>query len=195
MAPNQYAGLNEAADSKLRVETQKALLQVKTWPPRDSGAQNKHAAEYASIIARDPGKAWVDMAGTGVCWDGVMHCALKTGIIGENKVRTVNARDVMVTVYDSRVSNANQLRNLGAGMVLGFFSGTTKEPVHVMLTTGQNRAAGMKNNCVGIGDPYSWQELDLAGLSWEDGKIRSPLQPAHGLLTLRYREISRVGNL
>ncbi|MCG1040651.1 hypothetical protein SAMN04487769_0427 [Burkholderia sp. b14] len=113
-----------------------------------------------------------------VCWDAVKDCAFKAGAIPKNRYKSVNAKTDLVTSSDTRINNANELRNVPPGHTLGFFEAVGKltespriatKPFHVMLTTGDNKAAGHKNGCIEIGNPSGWEELDLSQLKWHEG--------------------------
>jgi hypothetical protein len=67
-----------------------------------------------------------------------------------------------------------------------------------MLTTGDNKAAGNKNQCLEIGNAAGWEEIDLSQLKWHEGYfIASPdakgrdldlshLTPFNGLFINKY---------
>ncbi|WP_237577027.1 hypothetical protein [Mycetohabitans sp. B8] len=120
-----------------------------------------------------------------VCWDAVKDCAFKAGAISKNRYKSVDAKTDLVASSDRRINNANELRNVPPGHTLGFFEAEVAKsteppriatkPFHVMLTTGDNKAAGHKNGCLEIGNPSGWEELDLSQLKWHKGYfIASP---------------------
>jgi hypothetical protein len=119
-----------------------------------------------------------------VCWDAVKDCAFKAGAIPKNRYKSVDAETDLVTSFDTRINSANELRNVPPGHTLGFFAAEVyksteprieTKPFHVMLTTGDNKAAGHKNGCIEIGNPSGWEEIDLSQLKWHKGYfIASP---------------------
>lgn len=184
---NGVAQQKKALERKTPVELLCGLIKLR--PALDANAQNQNAARYATLTAQSSGNDWTSMGGLGVCWDGVLYCAEQTGIVGRGQK---SAKDDMVSLSDARVANSQALRQLDPGMVLGFFN-ERNTLGHVMITTGNNHAAGMKNSCIGIGDPFSWQELDLNALRWNNkGQVVAGNQSGHTTYTIRYRPISAL---
>ncbi|MCG1042898.1 hypothetical protein KQH60_10265 [Mycetohabitans sp. B8] len=134
-----------------------------------------------------------------MCWDAVKYCALKARIITENQYESMSGKTDLVTSSDTRIHNAGELRNMPPGRTLGFFDSDTTW--HVMLTTTEGKAAGNKNDYVGIGNPVGWEELDLDKLKWNgDGHVLAPVgrnlqsgEPEYKPLVLTYRPISDIG--
>ncbi|WXK40688.1 hypothetical protein IHE29_16080 (plasmid) [Mycetohabitans rhizoxinica] len=137
---------------------------------RDSNGDLLHKKENEELTSKG-----------NVCWDAVKDCAFKAGAIPKNRYKSVNAKTDLVTLSDTRIKNANELESVPPGRTLGFFAvKPTKEdtprhvevetePFHVMLTTGDNKAAGHKNGCIEIGNPSGWEELSLSQLKWHEG--------------------------
>ncbi|WXK24510.1 hypothetical protein IHE33_14180 (plasmid) [Mycetohabitans endofungorum] len=141
---------------------------------RDSNGNLLHKKENEGLTSKG-----------NVCWDAVKDCAFKAGAIPKNRYKLVNAKTDLVASSDTRINNANELRNVPPGHTLGFFEAEVDElpeparietkPFHVMLTTGDNKAAGHKNGCIEIGNPSGWEEIDLSQLKWHKGYcIASP---------------------
>jgi hypothetical protein len=131
-----------------------------------------------------------------MCWDAVKYCALKAGIINEAQNQRIQAKTDMVNLKDPVVIGPDALRRLRPGNVLGFFV-DDKFIIHAMLCTGQGKAAGNKNDCVGVGKNVGWELLDLASrLQWaENGTVMAP-PGMHGFdkpfrtVYIHYRPIS-----
>ncbi|WP_337690708.1 hypothetical protein [Mycetohabitans sp. B46] len=163
------------------------------------------AVEYAVTSAKlgsnnrtSNNKEYTALSGK-MCWDAVKYCALKAEIITEDQFESMSGKTDLITPSDTRISNANELRTVPPGRTLGFFDGDTTW--HVMLTTTEGKAAGNKNDCVGIGNPVGWEELDLNKLKWNgDGHVLAPVgrnlqsgEPEYKPLVLTYRPISDIG--
>jgi hypothetical protein len=138
--------------------------------PTDDYAAN-FARKMAMKNAADAGYVAISSQ---MCWDAVKYCALKAGVIDDAKYQRIQAKTDMVSLKDPVALGQDAMRRLKPGHVLGFFVGNNI--IHAMLCTGQGKAAGNKNDCVGIGHPVGWELLDLASkLNWaQDGSVTAP---------------------
>jgi hypothetical protein len=168
------------------------------WAPRQHRAHCKKTVAYAkNAVAKRtlrPEAEYNKLSGQ-MCWDAVKYCAFRANIITEDEYDALNARWDLVTPHDSRIRNSDDLKNVPPGHALGFFriehfaassaSNVRMDPFHVMLNTGGNKAAGNKNDCVGLGDMFGWEERDLSQLKWYQGAVVAPkggdvtVDPAH----------------
>ncbi|MSU57902.1 MAG: hypothetical protein EXS35_06920 [Pedosphaera sp.] len=139
-----------------------------------------------------------------MCWDAVMHVALLAGVIDDAKYKSSKGRpDTLANSADIQVTDAGAMANLPAGHALVFYE--TKNgipvPIHAMISIGGGRAAGNKNDCVGVGKSVGWEVLDLsAGLSWSGGGVQAPLganpttgQMVHRAVKVHHRPITGMG--
>lgn len=126
-----------------------------------------------------------------MCWTAVIHCAHLAGVIDVNKHRSLTQPELhgeltysrLVSENDPQVVDALSMRSVPEGHAVGFFQKDNNKivMVHAMISLGNGRAAGNKNNCVGVGKAVGWEILDLAdGLKWLEttGGIIAP-----GMLT------------
>ncbi|CBW75764.1 unnamed protein product [Mycetohabitans rhizoxinica HKI 454] len=157
------------------------------WAPRQHRAHCKKTVAYAkNAVAKRtlwPEAEYNKLSGQ-MCWDAVKYCAFRANIITEDEYDALNARWDLVTPHDSRIRNSDDLKNVPPGHALGFFriehfaassaSNVRMDPFHVMLNTGGNKAAGNKNDCVGLGDMFGWEERDLSQLKWYQGAVVAP---------------------
>ncbi|MDR7008912.1 hypothetical protein [Paraburkholderia strydomiana] len=126
------------------------------------------------------------MLSSQMCWDAVSSFGQLTGLV----TRPINPQHDLVSLHDSRISSAHEMASIPAGHSIGFYDGDRL--VHVMVRTGAGRASGNKNDCVGVGNPIGWENLDLAnGLNWQRGGVQAP--PNHRLLTVVHRPLSDAG--
>jgi len=127
-----------------------------------------------------------------MCWDAVAHCALLAGVISEANYRNLLGNENSLIGQNARaVATAGAMALIPGGHILGFFAG--HKLIHAMITTGNGRAAGNKNNCVGVGHSVGWEELNLvSGLQWaQGGGITAPglLGPSRSV-TIRHRPVT-----
>lgn len=92
-----------------------------------------------------------------------------------------------VVIADTQIRGREAMEKLPEGHAIGFFD--DQRLVHVMLSVGNSRAAGNKNDCIGIGEPIGWEALNLNHLTWnEDGCVTAPgLHQAERSLVVRSR--------
>ena len=139
-----------------------------------------------------------------MCWDAVMHCALLAGVINEAKYKASKGRPAtLANTADPQVPDAGGMVNLPAGHAIVFYENKngTWVAIHAMVSVGGGRAAGNKNDCVGVGASVGWEVLDLAtGLAWQGGGIQAPLgtnpktgQMVHRAVRLHHRPITSMG--
>lgn len=126
-----------------------------------------------------------------MCWTGVAYCALLSGIIDRSTYDQLKCggERTMVTKNHKRIKNKADLCQVEAGHMIFFFCGAN--PIHAMLSTGNGKAAGNKNDCIGVGSPMvGWEELNLGtNMSWSvDGKLLAP-QGITKTNKMVYREI------
>ena len=150
--------------------------------------EDGYAANFARKMSNPTSSEYINLSGL-MCWDAVMYCALKAGIIDQKKYDRLRGDHDLVALSDFAVAGPNAMYRLEPGNVIGFFEGA--RIVHAMLCVGKGLAAGNKNNCVGIGSMVGWEILDLAnGLAWQAAApdtITAPalLQPTRDLLVRR----------
>jgi len=121
-----------------------------------------------------------------MCWDAVSSFGHLTGLL----TRPINPQHDLVSLHDSRISSAHEMASIPPGHSIGFYDGDRL--AHVMVSTGAGRASGNKNDCVGVGNPIGWENLDLANdLNWHQGGVQAP--PNGRLLTVVHRPLSEAG--
>lgn len=131
-----------------------------------------YAANFARIAAQTKGEGYLKLSAL-MCWDAVRYCALKSNIIDLAEFNLLAGRRDMVTIADSRIVGKNAMQGLPQGHAIGFFNGNTL--IHLMISLGRGKAAGNKNDCVGLGKPVGWEILELSQLQWRsDGNIDIP---------------------
>lgn len=109
-----------------------------------------------------------------MCWHAVAYCTYKSGAINKQdykKLSLITATDFdnMISIHDTPVPDADTMKNVPQGSILGFIdhSGSTPKLIHTMISTGNGFAAGNKNACIGIGAPSGWEMLNLShDLRW-----------------------------
>ena len=137
-------------------------------------------ADYAKKIAseRERGSdVWKKLTSL-QCWDGVLICALESGEITEstfNALKNIyaNSYSTYISKSDPVVRNRQGMMNVPRGSFLGFIdiSDPRNPLIHAMVAIGEGKAAGNKNDCIGIGSMFGWEILDLAHkLRWLEGE-------------------------
>ncbi|MEJ2769402.1 hypothetical protein [Mycetohabitans sp. B46] len=152
---------------------------------RDSNGDPLHKKENEDLISKG-----------NICWDAVKDCAFKAGAISKDQYKLINGKTDLVTPIDKRIHNANELESVPPGHILEFFGRGETEPFHVMLTTGDNKAASNKNQCLEIGNAAGWEELDLSQLTPFNGIfiINYPKKDVYYKpFVVTYRPISEAG--
>ena len=150
--------------------------------------EDGHAANFARKMSSVTSSEYANLSGM-MCWDAVMYCALKAGIIDQKKFDRLRGDQDLVALTDFAVAGQNAMYRLEPGNVIGFFEGA--QIVHAMLCVGKGLAAGNKNDRVGVGHSVGWEILDLSnGLAWQAAAldtITAPglLQPTRDLLVRR----------
>jgi hypothetical protein len=154
-----------------------------------------YAANFARKMARNNASEDYRILSSQMCWDAVKYCALKAGVINAAKYQRIQAKTDMVNFTDPIALGPDALLRLRPGHVLGFFVGMNI--IHAMIYTGQGKAAGNKNDCVGVGRSVGWELLDLASLlNWaENGSVKAPPgmhgnNMAYRTVYIHYRPIS-----
>jgi hypothetical protein len=123
------------------------------------GAAQQNSQEYKVLSAK-------------MCWDAVKHVAVLAGVIDDARANGL-AHTSMIRLSDKVVAHPDAMGNLPAGHVLGFFEG--ERLIHAMVSIGEGKAAGNKNDCIGVGGPVGWEVLDLkGGLKWGKDGIQAP---------------------
>jgi hypothetical protein len=115
-----------------------------------------------------------------MCWDAIFHCAYLAGIINHSKYKALlaspNRQFHLVRYTDSTINNATAMKAIPPGHAIGFFveeQNKTWRMIHVMLSVGDGKAAGNKNDCIGVGSMVGWEVLDLANeLKWEGDGVK-----------------------
>lgn len=136
-----------------------------------------------------------------MCWDAAIYFAFRAGLIDTNKYQalvSVNpyAPNNLVGLHDHAAEKAQEMRQIPAGHIIGYFSLEHRERpelVHAMVSLGGGHAAGNKNDCIGIGMPAGWEILDLGGLKWVTGQkhftSQGRLVPQRDVI-VRYRHLA-----
>lgn len=155
---------------------------------------DNYAANFASKMCAVSSNEYFNLTAL-MCWDAVKYCALKAGIIDQNKYNRLQGKYDLVSPTDQVIVGANAMYRLERGNVIGFYwqDNNDTKLVHAMISLGKGLAAGNKNDCVGVGQPVSWEKLDLSNkLNWaDDGTIIAPgCGPNGRTLTARKRPIS-----
>ena len=156
--------------------------------------EDNYAANFASKMCAVNSSEFPNLSAL-MCWDAVKYCALKAGIIDQNKYNRLQGKYDLVTPTDRMIVGANAMYRLERGNVIGFYWQNNNGPVlvHAMISLGKGLTAGNKNDCVGVGRALSWEKLDLSSdLNWAaDGTIIAPGGGPDGrTLTARKRPIS-----
>lgn len=129
------------------------------------------AADLAREAAADTNHPHYEPLSAAMCWDSVKHCGVEAGAVS----RDVDAKGGLVKDTDPLVPNYKAAKELPAGSVVGFFEGDRL--VHAMLSVGEGRACGNKNDCVGFENAkwVGWESHDLKDLKWDgNGGINAP---------------------
>ena len=163
--------------------------------------EDGHAANFARKMSSPTSAEYINLSGL-MCWDAVMYCALRAGIIDQRKYDRLRGDQDLVALSDFAVAGPNAMYRLEPGNAIGFFWSTPQgvTMVHAMLCVGKGLAAGNKNKCVGAGNFVGWEILDLIngfdknkGYGWhgDTGTITAPglTEPTRELM-VRYCPIS-----
>lgn len=156
--------------------------------------KNKAAARYALSVANNKTAGYLELSYE-LSWDAVLFCAYHARIIPHSKIRQADSRR-LVRMDDQKILSRSAMLATEEGHMIGFFD--EGRLVHVMVATGNGRAAGSKNDRIGINGAGGWEVVDLAkDLVWEQHgvrKIRSeaPTADGKGLLLIRSRPISEL---
>lgn len=131
-----------------------------------------------------------------MCWDGVLHVAMLAGVIDETRYKALKGQDRMVVAAAlapmgcPMVLGAAGMGGLPPGQAMIFYDGTT--PMHSMISLGDGRAAGNKNDCIGLGNCGGWEILDLRLLNWTAGGIDAPGPHGRRIIQAHYQPITQV---
>lgn len=151
-------------------------------------------ANIASGCVREQAsQEWRQLSGM-MCWNAVSHTARLSGLISEPQYRSLlsNNHRKLACIDDPIVSNSAQMLAVPPGHAICFFEfkGEKWVMIHAMISTGGGKAAGNKNDCVGVGNVAGWEELDLChGLKWSDGFIHAPLGKHPKTGQMMYRNV------
>lgn len=132
--------------------------------------KNRDAANFARKVA-DATFAHADYVelSAKICWDSVMHYAVRASILSHSEAGFTNAKHALVTLRDNPVRSRREIVQLEPGCAIGFFKnyGTGFILAHAMISLGYHGfAAGNKNDCIGLGSFVGWEKLDLKMLRW-----------------------------
>jgi hypothetical protein len=128
--------------------------------------KDKVAAQIARDAATSKNQDYLTLSAL-MCWDAVVECHTKAGAPRPNGIQFNNYQHV-ISLSDTPVTNADEMRKVPQGAFIGFFEGDRL--IHAMIATGAGLAAGNKNACLGIGSPVGWEILDLGNLAvWSGG--------------------------
>lgn len=140
----------------------------------------QEAADVAVRVARtkQPPSAY-EILSRDQCWDAVAFCAFLAGVVDEARYHYLKGNpQKLITVDDLSIDTPAEMHVTPPGQVLGFFEYRAGQwvRIHTMLSTGDGRAAGNKNDCIGVGSMYGWEVLDLVrGVRWRgDRGIDAP---------------------
>jgi hypothetical protein len=132
-----------------------------------------------------------------MCWDAVLLCAKKARVINDPQrvAMTPQVEDWSryVPLAAPYVQTAKHMKLVPPGSFLAFIElkiGVPRKIIHAMTALGGGKAAGNKNDCIGIGHSVGWEELDLAALPWQDGCFVPPGQTRQVMVT--YRDIDAL---
>lgn len=154
-------------------------------------------AKVAKTCATQKSTQEYRMLSSLMCWDAVLHVAMLAGVIPDRRYQTLKGKpQTLVNTNDPAVTDAAGMKAVPAGHAIGFFEddGGTPKIIHCMVSTGSGKAAGNKNDCVGVGSMVGWEELDLAaGLSWSGSGIQAPKgEGVTRAVTVHHRPITRL---
>ena len=138
--------------------------------------ENQLAANYARKAAENTaGDDYLKLSSL-MCWDAVKHCALKAGIIDQTRYNRISGKSDMVGGASAVLARPQTIASLQPGQILGFYfvEDGQERMMHCMLSVGQGKAAGNKNDCMGIGRAVGWEVLDLGGLRWDGDQLTCP---------------------
>jgi len=161
-------------------------------------------AAYARDCATDHSSPDYLKLSSYMCWDSVIYCLYKAGVIDKIKFTKIYGRRLnedpsdLVDANDTLISSTQEMWEVAQGNILGFFSNNNgkSQLIHAMLATGSGCAAGNKNGCIGIGAPVGWEILDLANkLRWKPESKSFNMVPnsavGETLIQLRYRTLDK----
>jgi hypothetical protein len=133
------------------------------------------SCEYAASVAKGAAQqnsAEFKVLSSKMCWDAVKHIAVLAGVIDDAKAKNLPHTN-MIRLSDKVVAHPDAMGTVPPGHVLGFFEGDRL--IHAMVSVGEGKAAGNKNDCIGAGGPVGWEVLDLkGGLKWGKEGINAP---------------------
>ena len=118
---------------------------VEFFAPRAAGADAPESAEFLNINGM-------------MCWDAVAYCGFKGGVNNEYKAKE-SGKDNR-NVIDATAPIVTNSSAIPRGHIIGFFK-ESGELAHVMLSLGNQDAAGTKNNCLWSGDSGIWNKRKL----------------------------------
>src|SRR5262249_40222405 len=129
--------------------------------------------------------AWGELTASG-CSKAGRLCLKRSGAISQLQftpldTMTTDHFDVFIRLTDPGVASADQMRLVPQGSILGFIEENPPNRVlmHAMVATGHGLAAGNKNSCLGFGNDFGWEILDLANnLHWVAGDGRVNVAPS-----------------
>ncbi|OKH45563.1 hypothetical protein NIES2101_26285 [Calothrix sp. HK-06] len=175
-------GFPSKTPPKLTTQNGNAVVTAQNLTQVATGTTNYAAQVAVGAANRRDSHEWQKLTSL-MCWDAIFHCAYLASIINDDKYKALLAsRDKqfhLVKYTDSTINNATAMQAIPPGHAIGFFveeQDKTWRMIHVMLSVGGGKAAGNKNDCIGVGSMLGWEVLDLAGgLKWEDGYIKAPM--------------------
>ncbi|PPB84311.1 hypothetical protein B0O95_104264 [Mycetohabitans endofungorum] len=147
-----------------------------------------------------------------MCWNLPRYCAVKAGIISQSEYDSMHAQtgslDV-ISLNDKKVNSAEALKEVPRGDVIGFFDPKAPEErqlVHAMISMGEGRAIGCKNNClpVTVGNTNAFlEEVDLhtqllqQGRWTENGEVTQLADngSVYKKLIITHRPLSEIGKI
>ncbi len=153
----------------------------------------RHARDSATA---GDGADYLDLSSR-MCWDAAAACVVRAGgNTPQPGTITADHFGSFVRLTDPLVSDADAMRKVAQGALLGFVETRDGKPVlvHAMVAVGHGMAAGNKNDCIGVGKSVGWEILDLAGeLQWIDGvqaiQAPSPYDPQGRRLKVFVHEV------
>ncbi len=96
-------------------------------------------------------------------WDAAESVMVTANIISLKEASKFNAFKDLIKLEDAPVE---ELMGIPKGYIVGFFkidSKTKKERlIHVMISLGDGKAAGVNNKLIGLGNNRKWEEIDFS---------------------------------
>jgi hypothetical protein len=147
-----------------------------------------------------------------MCWNLPRYCAVKAKIIPQSEYDSMHVQtgslDV-ISLNDKKVNSAEALKEVPRGDVIGFFDPNAPEErqlVHAMISMGEGKAIGCKNNClpVTVGNTNAvLEEVDLhtqllrQGRWTENGEVTQLADngSVYKKLILTHRPLSEIGKI